>query len=75
MLVRIPLAAAPAAAASPALTKFTETLPIPGAINLTGGGSQSLALASAGSHQFHASSVRRRPSAMAAPTTSGRRFW
>jgi FtsP/CotA-like multicopper oxidase with cupredoxin domain len=47
---RSPLAAAQA---SPALTKFTETLPIPGAINLTGGGSPSLALAP-GSHTFHA---------------------
>lgn len=49
-------ASSPLAAAlvSPALTKFTETLPIPGAIDLTGGGSQSLAMAP-GSHQFHAS--------------------
>jgi spore coat protein A, manganese oxidase len=47
---RSPLAAA---LASPALTKFTETLPIPGAINLTGGGSPTLAMAP-GSHQFHA---------------------
>jgi FtsP/CotA-like multicopper oxidase with cupredoxin domain len=46
---RSPLAAAQA---SPALTKFTETLPIPGAIDLTGGGSASLALAP-GSHTFH----------------------
>src|SRR5512146_1481162 len=43
-----------AALASPALTKFTETLPIPPAIDLTSGGSTSLAMAP-GSHQFHAS--------------------
>lgn len=47
---RSPLAAAQV---SPALTKFTETLPIPGAIDLTGGGSPTLAMAP-GSHQFHA---------------------
>lgn len=47
---RSPLAAAQA---SPVLTKFTETLPIPGAMNLTGGGSPTLAMAP-GSHQFHA---------------------
>ena len=42
-----------AAQASPALTKFTEQLPIPGAMDLTGGGSASLALAP-GSQTFHA---------------------
>jgi spore coat protein A len=47
---RSPLAAAQA---SPPLTKFTETLPVPPAIDLTGGGSPSLAMAP-GSHQFHA---------------------
>jgi FtsP/CotA-like multicopper oxidase with cupredoxin domain len=48
---RSPLAAA---LASPVLTKFTETLPIPGAMDLTSSGSSaSLALAP-GSHQFHA---------------------
>lgn len=48
---RSPLAAAQA---SPALTQFTEQLPIPGAIDLTGSvNSASLALAP-GSHTFHA---------------------
>lgn len=42
-----------AAQASPTLTKFTETLPIPGAMNLTGGGSLSLTMASSSSHHFH----------------------
>jgi len=48
---RSPLAAAQA---SPPLTKFTEQLPIPPAMDLTGGGSPSLAMASHSSHQFHA---------------------
>jgi spore coat protein A, manganese oxidase len=47
---RSPLAAAQA---SPALTKFTEQLPIPPAMDLTGGGSPSLAMASHSSHKFH----------------------
>jgi hypothetical protein len=39
---RSPLAAA---LLSPVLTKFTEQLPVPGAIDLTGGGSPTLAMA------------------------------
>ena len=46
-------AAAPPAGISPALTKFVDQLPVPPMVDLTGGGSRSLAMAP-GSHRFHA---------------------
>ena len=54
MLGRTALAAAaPPAGISPPLTKFVDQLPVPPMIDLTGGGSGSLAMAP-GSHRFHA---------------------